>query len=72
METGPGNATAGSDRFSTCDEIRAALSSLPDLVLESSMNDLWEVDSDMGGRVLIETEDAGVLALLEKLDTTAN
>ncbi|HLJ15633.1 MAG TPA: hypothetical protein VKV15_14125 [Bryobacteraceae bacterium] len=72
MEMGPFDVTTGSDRFSTCDEIRAALSSFPDFLLESPADSLWEVESDLGGRVLIETEEADTLKVLEKLDTTVN
>lgn len=72
MEMGPFDVTTGSDRFSTCDEIRAALSSFPDFVLESSTDSLWEVESDLGGRVLIEAEDVDSLKVLEQLDTTVN
>jgi hypothetical protein len=72
MEIGPFDATTGSDRFSTCDEIRAALSSFPDFYLDSSNDNLWEVESDLGGRVLIETEEVEALKVLENLDTTVN
>jgi hypothetical protein len=72
MQMGPFEAKAGPDRFSTCDEIRAALSFLPDLSPECQSDRLWEVASDLGGHVLIDTEDPEVLTLLEKLDPTAN
>jgi hypothetical protein len=72
MEMGPFDITTGSDRFSTCDEIRAALSSFPDFFLESSRDSLWEVESDLDGRILIETEDVDTLKILEQLDTTVN
>jgi hypothetical protein len=72
MEMGPFGASIGSDRFSTCDEIRAALSCLPDFFLEAPTETVWEVESDLGGRVLIETDDAEVLTLLEKLDPAVN
>jgi len=71
MEMGPFDVTTGSDRFSTCDEIRAALSSFPDFVVESP-NSLWEVQSDLGGRVLIESEDIDALKVLEQLDSSVN
>lgn len=64
-------ASAGLDRFATSDEIRAALSSLPGF-FECDKDALWEVQSDLGGSVLIETEGEAILTLLENLDTTAN
>ncbi len=72
MEMGPFEVQTGSDRSSTCDEIRAALSSFPDFFLDTSKDSLWEVESDLGGRVLIETEDVETLTVLEKLDATVN
>jgi hypothetical protein len=72
MNIGPVDAKAGSDRFSTCDEIRAALSSFPEMFPDASRGNLWEIASDLGGRVLIETEDEEVLTILERLDPTAN
>jgi hypothetical protein len=72
METGPFDVKARADRFATCDEIRAALASLPDFCLGSSPDSPWEVDSDSGGRVLIETGESEELALLERLDTAPN
>lgn len=72
MNIGSVDAKAGSDRFSTCDEIRAALSSFPEMYLDTSKDNLWEVDSDMGGRVLIETEEPEVMELLERLDGLEN
>jgi hypothetical protein len=72
MEIAPFDAKAGPDRFATCDEIRAALSYMPDLSLGLVRSKPWEVASDLGGHVLIESEDEEVLALLERLDATAN
>ena len=72
MNIEPVDAKAGSDRFSTCDEIRAALSSFPEMYLDTSKDNLWEVDSDMGGRVLIETEETEVMELLERLEGMTN
>ncbi|HEV7968612.1 MAG TPA: hypothetical protein VGP19_13630 [Candidatus Acidoferrales bacterium] len=63
---------AGPDRFATYDEIRAALSSLSDCFLECQKTALWEVASDRGGYVLIESEKEETLTLLETLDTAAN
>ena len=71
----PVDAQARPDRFSTSDEIQSALSSLPDFYVERGSDSLWEVPSDLGGRVLIETEEiegSEAFTLLEKLDTTAN
>jgi hypothetical protein len=36
MEMGPFDVKAGPDRFSTTDEIRAALSTMPDLFAEGT------------------------------------
>jgi hypothetical protein len=72
MEMGPFDVKAGPDRFSTTDEIRAALSFLPDLFAEGTNDRSWEVASDLGGYVIIDAEDDEVLALLEKLDAAAN
>jgi hypothetical protein len=72
MEMGSVDAQAKPDRFSTSDEIRAALSFLPDFYVENSKDVLWEVESDLGGHVLIETEDESVLTLLEEFDTRPN
>jgi hypothetical protein len=69
---GPFDAKSGSDRFSTCDEIRAALSCMPDSLMESAKDELWEVESDMGGHVLIETGDTEMLTMLEPVDPTVN
>lgn len=72
MEMGPFDAKAQPDRFSTCDEVRAALSFLPDCIAESDDDKVWEVPSDQGGHVLIEMEEEDVLTLYEKLDTAVN
>ena len=73
MKIGPLIAQTGSDRFSTSDEVRAALCCLPDFLLEfSTEGSSWEVDMDLGGRVRIELEDVEVLRLLQGLDPTAN
>jgi hypothetical protein len=72
MEMGPFDATAGPDRFSTSDEIRTALSFLPGFLVESDKDGLWEVESDLGGHVAIETGEDEILTLLENLDTTVN
>ncbi len=69
------DAKPSPDRFSTIDEIRAALSFLPDAFLESAKENLWEVASDLGGRVLLDSEDMEndeILTVLERLNPTAN
>ncbi len=66
------DSIAKPDRFATSDEVRAALSSMSDFLVETDEDTLWEVPSDLGGHVLIETEDEGILTLLETLDTAAN
>jgi hypothetical protein len=71
MEMGPFDANAGPDRFSTSDEIRAAISFLPDCFVEGN-NRQWEVASDLGGHVLVDIDEQEVSILLEKLDTTTN
>jgi hypothetical protein len=71
MEMGPFDVKAGPDRFSTNDEIRAAISFLPEFFVEGN-NKRLEVGSDLGGHVLIEIEEEEGLTLLEKLDPTAN
>lgn len=72
MEMGSFDAQARPDRFSTSDEIRAALSFMPDFHMEAAQDELWEVESDLGGHVLIEAEDKEVLTLLEQLDARPN
>jgi hypothetical protein len=67
----PFDASAGPDRFSTSDEIRAAISFLPDFLVEDANATPREVASDLGGHVLIDIEEEA-LTLLEKLDSTAN
>ena len=66
----------GTDRFATSDEVRAALCFLPDhmVEVECENDEIWEVDSDLGGRVLVRPAevDEEALILLEKLDATPN
>ena len=71
MELGPFDVKAGPDRFSTSDEIRAAISFLPEFFVEGN-NKQWEVASDLGGHMLIDIEEEEGLTLQEELDTTAN
>jgi hypothetical protein len=61
------------DRFATCDEVRAALSLLPDFVMENIKESFWEVPSDFGGYQLIEiNEEEEELTLYEKLNSLCN
>lgn len=69
---GPLDAKPGPDRFSSSDEIRAALSFPSDCYVECANGRLWEVPSDLGGHVLIDAEEADALTLFEKMDTAAN
>jgi hypothetical protein len=71
MEMGPFDAKAEPDRFATSDEIRAAISFLPDFFVEENIRQ-WEVASDLGGYVLVNIDEQEALNLLEKLDTTIN
>ena len=48
------NNIAKPDRFATSDEVRAALSCLCDVLVESAEDTLWEVPSDLGGHVLVD------------------
>jgi hypothetical protein len=72
MTLEPFDGKAGLDRFATDDEIRAALSSLPGFFAECDKDKIWEVESDLGGSVLIDTEREEILTLLDNIDTTAN
>lgn len=74
MELGPFDTEAGPDRFATNDEIRTALSLLTDSFIACEKDNLWEVASDLGGRVLveIEKEEDGALIFLEGLDAITN
>jgi hypothetical protein len=72
MEIGPFDAKVGSDRFSTSDEVLVALSSLRNILPESSRDTLWEADSDSGIRESAEAEVAELLRRLDKLAVTIN
>jgi hypothetical protein len=72
MEFGPFEAKADADRFSTTDEVTVALSSLRDILLESSRDIVWAADSDNGLDGSAEAEVAELLRALEKLDGTIN
>jgi hypothetical protein len=66
-------ANSGPDRFATGDEVRAALSLLPDFVMNNIKDSFWEVPSDCGGYQLIEINEEGEeLTLYEKLNSLAN
>jgi len=66
-------ANSGPDRFATCDEVRAALSLLPDFIMNNIEDSFWEVPSDRGGYQLIEINEEGEeLTLYEKLNALAN
>jgi hypothetical protein len=67
------DATSGLDRFATGDEVRAALSLLPDFVMDKIKDSFWEVPSDCGGYQLIEINEEGKeLTLYEKLNSLSN
>jgi hypothetical protein len=67
------DANSGPDRFATCDEVRAALSLLPDFLRANIKDSLWEVPSDCGGYKLIEiNEEEQGLLLYEKLNSLSN
>ena len=66
------DASEGPDRFSTSEEIRAALSMFPNLLIGDTNERVYEVPSDMGGHVLIEFEEDLTLTLYERTDSTTN
>jgi hypothetical protein len=68
----PFDAKAGTDRFATCDEVRVALSSMPDFFVECEKDSFWEVASNLDGNPLVENEEEGILRLLEEFEMTAN
>jgi hypothetical protein len=72
MEMKPFGAKAGPDRFATRDEIRAAISFLPDFFMQGPNDSLWEVASDLGGHVRIEVGEEEGLTLLDSLDSMDN
>jgi hypothetical protein len=66
-------AISGPDRFATCDEVRAALSLLPDFAMDNINDSFWEVPSDCGGYELVQINEEGEeLTLYEKLNSLAN
>lgn len=73
METELIIASSGPDRFATCDEVRAALSLLPDFLMDSIRNSFWEVPSDSGGYQLVEiNEEEEGMTLYERLNSMSN
>ena len=72
MDRGELSAKAGIDRISTSDEIRAALSLLPDVYVEKVNDKSWEIPSDLGGYVRVDMEHDEALTLVEKLDATGS
>ena len=72
MDRGELSAKAGVDRISTSDEIRAALSLLPDVYVKKVNDKLWEIPSDLGGYVLVDIEPDEAPALVGKPDATGN
>jgi hypothetical protein len=72
MEKEPFDAKTGPDRFATSEEIRAALILVPDALIPWVPGGLWEVASDLGGHVLIDSETTLAFSLLETLDATVN
>jgi hypothetical protein len=72
MDRGELSAKAGTDRISTSDEIRAALSLRPDVYVEKANGKLWEIPSDLGGYVLVDMEHDEARTLVEKLNAAGN
>ena len=60
------------DRLATNEEIRSALSFVPDICVEDQSDSGWEVASDLGGYVRIELAGDNLLTLIEQLDGSAN
>jgi hypothetical protein len=73
VETELITANSEPDRFATCDEVRAALSLLPDFLLENITDSFWEVPCDSGGYKLVEiNEEEDGLTMYEKLNSMTN
>lgn len=72
MQMGPVDVSTRPDRFATTDEIRSALSFLPDAFGTDDMDNGWEIASDLGGYVRIELDGNDSLALLERLEGNSN
>jgi hypothetical protein len=61
------------DRFATCDEVRAALSLLPDFLMDNIKDSFWEIPCDSGGYKLVEiNEEEDELTMYEKLNSMSN
>jgi hypothetical protein len=66
-------SNSGPDRFATCDEVRAALSMLPDFLLDNIRDSFWEVPCDSGGYQLVEiNEEEDGMTMYEKLNSMSN
>jgi hypothetical protein len=72
MDSGELSAKVGIDRISTSDEIRAALSLLPDVYMEKVNDKLWEIPSDLGGYVLVDMEHDEARTLVERLNAAGD
>jgi hypothetical protein len=71
MKLEPSELNTGLDRLATNEEIRAAISLLPDCFVKSGKDRLFEVASDKGGYVLIEFDDEG-LEFFDNFDESDN
>jgi hypothetical protein len=60
MKLEPSELKTGLDRLATNEEIRAAVSLLPECFLKNGKERLFEVPSDKGGYVLIEFDEDGM------------
>ena len=61
----------GLDRLATSEEIRTAISLLPNYIFEVENETLFEVSSDLGGFVQVNLEEE-VLELIEGANETVN
>lgn len=64
------------DRLATSEEIRAAISPLPDRPEEYATETVWEITADVGGYIRIPAVEIETVRLIEELieerDTWAN
>lgn len=72
MKVEPFDVSIRPDRLATTDEVRSALSFLPDICVDDENDSGWEVASDLGGYVRIELAGDNLLTLIEQLDGSAN
>jgi len=72
MKMEPFDVSIRPDRLATNDEVRSALSFLPDICMEDQNDSAWEVASDLGGFVRIDLAGDNLLTLIEQLDGSAN